>query len=236
RAAICAMKLIDQGIYFERQGEGFVYRPTIFSKGFSISAAEKEQLLAGFKQLERRFLIEGLGLIAVIALVFMTGLIATPTPIPWFLLLSVGAVLALAPLAIYRKRRLVEAVLGRPEPDVPRQPIRQALTRPRPLLAKGPAITIMRSVVVLLIVATIVIDVFAFIPLVVGLLPPDVLGQTADNKAIADALAHTLYSVPYWAGVAGVNACLLLSIWLLMGELRRIRAYFESKEPDEGRN
>ena len=218
------MKLLNPGYYFERSGDGFVYRPTLFSAGFSLSSAEKDRLFEEIKRLERRFLIEGFSMIAVIAGLFLAGVLTSPTPIPWFLFISVGALVLLSITVIHRKRRVAERTLGRHAADVPRLPIRQALTRPRPVLARRYAIPVLRSVIGLFLLATVVIDVLALAPIVVALLPQDLMGGRADGGAIAEALSHTLYSATYWTAIALVNVLLLACAGLLIWEVRRIRA------------
>jgi hypothetical protein len=226
------MKLLNQGIYFERLGDGFVYRPTIFSAGFSISSEEKDRLFGELKRLELRFLVEGLVVIALVAGLFMTGLLTSPTPVPWFVLLSMGAVLLLVPVAIRRKVRIMEKVLGRRDPDVPRMPLRQALVRPRPILAKRYTIPILRSMVGLFLVMAAVVDILAFSPVIVVFLPEHVMGQLASDEGIAEVLSQTLYSAPYWAVVALLNVVLLVCIRLLFSEIRRLRALPDLDEPE----
>jgi hypothetical protein len=226
------MKLLNQGIYFERLGDGFVYRPTIFSAGFSISSEEKDRLFGELKRLELRFLVEGLVVIALVAGLFMTGLLTSPTPVPWFVLLSMGAVLLLVPVAIRRKVRIMERVLGRRDPDVPRMPLRQALVRPRPILAKRYTIPILRSMVGLFLVMAAVVDILAFSPVIVVFLPEHVMGQLASDEGIAEVLSQTLYSAPYWAVVALLNVVLLVCIRLLFSEIRRLRALPDLDEPE----
>lgn len=225
------MNLLNPEYYFERSGDRFVYRPTIFSAGFSLSSGEKDRLFEEIKRLERRFLIEGLSLIALVAGMFMAGILTSPTPIPWFLLMSVGAVALLSVTVIHRKRRVVEIALGRRAADVPRMPIRQALTRPRPVLARRYAIPILRSVIGLFLLATVIIDVLALSPIVAALLPQDLTDGRADGDAIAEALSHTLYSATYWAAVALINVLLLACARLLAWEVRRIRALPDRDDP-----
>ena len=125
------MKLLIHHHYFERRGDGFIYRPTIFSAGFSLSSEQKDRLLSELLRLERRFLIGGFSLIILIAGVFMAGIVSSPTPIGWFMLTSIGAVALLFMTAIHRQRRLIDVILGHHTPDVPRMPIRQVLVRNR---------------------------------------------------------------------------------------------------------
>jgi hypothetical protein len=226
------MKLLNEGIYFKRLGDGFVYRPTIFSAGFSVSPEEKDRLFSELLRLERRFLIEGLILIALIAGMFMAGLVTSPTPIPWFVILSICAVVLLAPVAIHRKYRLTESILGRTSPDVPRMPLRQALTQPRPILAKRYTIPILRSMIVLFLPFTVVVDGLALSPILAVLLPQEFLDQLAKDKVIAEALSQTLYNPTYWAVVALINVILLACIRLLLLEIRRLRAHPDLNEPD----
>ena len=222
------MKLLIEGFYFERLGDGFVYRPTIFSAGFSISSEEKDQLLGALKRLELRFIFEGLCLIVVIAFIFMSGLVASPTPIPWFILLSIGAVLLLAPTALYRTHRIVKSVLGGRSPDVPRMPMRQALMRPRPVLAKRYTVPILRSVIGLFILAIVVVDIFALLPIIFALLPDG----PSNSEAVAEALSQTLYNSDYWLVFAAINFVLLTCARLIFLEMRRIRALPDTNELD----
>lgn len=125
------MKLQNQGHYFERRGDRFIYRPSIFSSGFSLSSEEKDRLLRELKRLNRRFLIEGFSLIVLIAGMFMAGIVRSPSPIAWFMLVSIGTVALLSITAIYRQRRLIDRTLGHHTPDVPRMPIQKVLGRNR---------------------------------------------------------------------------------------------------------
>ena len=49
-----AVNFLNQGYYFEPLGDGFVYRSTIFSPGYSVSSEEKDRLFAELKRLDER--------------------------------------------------------------------------------------------------------------------------------------------------------------------------------------
>lgn len=216
--------ILNQSYFFEPLGGWFVYRPNIFSRGYSVSRTEKDQLFAGLKRLHKRFLIEGLVAIAAVGAVFLSGAVTSPTPIPWFVIISVVAVLLIAPTAIIRERRLVGTVLGGRPPDVPRLALREALTRPRPMIAKRYALPVLRSIVVLFILMIIIMDVFALVPVVAAFLPELFPGQAVYDEKLHEALAQTFHSPVYWAVVAALNLLLLLCIRLLKRELARLRA------------
>ena len=229
-----AMKLLNQGHYFERRGDKFIYRPTIFSAGFLLSSEEKDRLFGELKRLERRFFVEGFILIALIAGVFMAGILRSSTPIAWFLLVSIGAVSLLSITAIYRQRRLIDTTLGHHTPDVSRKPIRQALAQPRPILAKRYAIPIMRSMIGLILLATIAVDAFALFPIIAASRSRQIADGPADNEAITEMLSLTLYNVEYWVVIAAINVVLLLCAVFLVREERRLRALpdFDGPEMD----
>jgi hypothetical protein len=226
------MKFLVEGFYFERLGDGFVYRPTNFSAGYSVSTEEKERLLGALKRLELRFLIEGLTLIVLIGGLFLTGSVTSPTPIPWFILLSISAVLLLAPTAFYRKRRIVKRILGGRTPDVPRIPLRQALMQPRPVIAKRYTIPILKSLVGLFILATVVVDIFALSPIIAALFPGQFIAGRTDSEAVAQALTHTLYNANYWLVFAAINVVLLTCGRLIYLEMKRIRALPDMNDVD----
>ena len=218
------MKLFDQDYYFERHGDKFVYRTTIFSAGFSLSAEEKDRLFRKLKRLERRFLVEGFSLIVLIAGVFMAGIVRSPTPIAWFMFVSIGAVVLLFITGIYRRRRLVDTTLGHHTPDVPRMPFGQALVQPRPVLAKRYTIPIMRSMIGLVLLATIAVDALALYP-VIGALRSSRFADGPDGgAAIAEMLPLTLYNVQYWTIVVAINIVLLVCVGLMLRVVRQLRA------------
>lgn len=218
------MKLLNEGLYFEPAGDGFIYRPTVFSAGFTVSADEKELLYRAILRLELRYLIEGFCVVAVIAALFLFGIIASPTPILWFAILSIVAVIAMLPIAIRRRGRAVRTVLGERTPDVPRRPWREALMRPRPLMPGRHVIPVLRSVLGLFVLAAAFVDLAALSPLVVPLLPQDVLASADRDGTVTKVLEQTLYSGLYWAIVAATNAVLMFCILLMKKEIKRIRS------------
>ncbi|NNE82978.1 MAG: hypothetical protein HKN28_03310 [Alphaproteobacteria bacterium] len=225
------MKLLNQGHYFERRGNKFIYRPTIFSAGFLLSSEQKDRLLGELTRLQRRFFVEGVILIALVAGVFMAGIVRSPAPIAWFMLASIGTVLLLFITAIYRQRRLIDAILGHYTPDVPRKPIQQALAQPRPILARRYAIPIMRSTIGLILLATIAVDAFALFPIIAALRSRQIADGPADNEAITEMLSLTLYNVQYWLVIAAINIVLLLCAVFLVREERRLRALSDFDGP-----
>jgi hypothetical protein len=92
----------------------------VFSDGYDISEAEKDALFTGLKRLQFGVLLLGGVIIALIGLLFMTGMIQTQMPIPWFMVSSILAAAVLTLVALHRRDRLVSRVLGNRAPDVPR--------------------------------------------------------------------------------------------------------------------
>lgn len=115
------MSFWNEAFYFEKRGDRYVYRHNVLSDGYDISEAEKDALFAGLKRLQFGVLILGGVIIAVSALLFMTGTIQTQMPILWFMISSILAAAILTLLALYRRDRLVSQVLGNRAPDVPRR-------------------------------------------------------------------------------------------------------------------
>jgi hypothetical protein len=60
------MAFWNEAFYFERRGDRYIYRPTIFSAGFDVSADEKKKLFRGLKQLNWQFLFGDLFLLDVL--------------------------------------------------------------------------------------------------------------------------------------------------------------------------
>ena len=105
------MAFWNEAYFFERRGERYVYRPTVFSAGFDVSADEKEELFQGLIRLNWQVLIWGLLLVGCIAAAFMTGLVQTNAKVQWFLFSSIVIVAVLTLIAIDYRDRLVSRIL-----------------------------------------------------------------------------------------------------------------------------
>lgn len=217
------MSFWNEDFYFQKRGDRYVYRPTVFSAGFDISESEKDRLFAGLKRLQWRSLSEGLLAIALIAILFMTGMIESEKPIPWFLVASILAVAALGLTVLRRRDQLVFEILGPRSPDVPRLPIGQALATPRPKIGRQYAIPVLRSVVFLFALTIAVIDALV-VYLVVTAYHARRIAEGPDEIASMERFfAHTVDSWQFWAVVAGLNAGLITVLVMLIFEVRRLR-------------
>ena len=208
------MVLWNQANYFEKRNAGYVYRPTAFALGFSISEREKDLLCRDLRRLEVRFLIEGGLLIALIAGVFMTGLIEVGAPIAWFMFCSVVCVALLAATAIYRRDRLVGRVLGHRTPDVARRPFKQAFAGQRPSINKQHAIMVLQSIVVLFALALAIGD-----ALILYLIF-NANGSSGLGEIVTGGIGHA----GLWAAAAVFNVVLIAGMVFAMRQVRHLRA------------
>jgi len=218
------MSFWNKIFYFEKHGDRYVYRPTAFSEGFDISESEKDQLLRGLNRLMWRFLIEGGILIALIAGLFMTGVIETQKPIPWFMVSGVVALAALAMIEFYRRDRLVAQVLGRRAPDVPRLSIKQALANPRPLVTKRDAILVFQSVIVLLGLAIAAGDALVLYAIATAFRSGQFAEGPEETAAITTLLSLTASNAVFWVVVVLFNAVLFAGVVFSILQVRRLRA------------
>jgi hypothetical protein len=207
------MALLNQACCFEKRDADYVYRPTLFSPGFSISEHEKDLLFTDLRRLERSLLIKGGLFIALTASVFMTGVIETGAPIAWFMFCSIIGVTLLAAIAIYRRDRLVRRVLGDRDPDVARAPSRQALVESKLSINKRFAIKVLQSTIILFAVVLAACDalVFYVVLLAGGSLEPDGL--------VTRGMEHV------WLGVvvAALNVVLVTGMVFAARQVRRLR-------------
>jgi len=218
------MSFWNETFYFEKHGDRYVYRPTVFSEGFDISESEKDHLVRELKRLIWRFLLEGGILIALTAGLFMTGVIETQSPIPWFMVSSVVALAALAVTVFYRRDRLVEKVLGRRAPDVPRLPSRQALAKPRPLVTKRYAIPVLQSAIILFGL-TIAAGDGLVLYVIVAAFRSGQFAEGPEETAAAEALLSlTASNTAFWAAILLFNAALFAGVVFLILQVRRLRA------------
>lgn len=218
------MSFWNEAFYFQKRGDRYVYRPTVFSEGFDISEPEKNQLFRELKRLQWRFLLEGGALIALTALVFMTGVIETQMPIPWFMISSIFAVTVLALTALYRRDRLVFRILGHRAREVPRLPLRQALAQPRPLVGKRYAIPVLQSVGILFGLAIVTVDVLVVYLTVSAYRSRQSAEGPEEIAAAEEFVSLTTNNWEFWAAVAVFNAVLFACIVWLIPQVRRLRA------------
>ena len=223
------MSFWNESFYFEKRGDRYVYRPTVFSAGFDISESEKDHLFRDLKRLEWRFLFEGFVLLALIAGLFMTAVIESQTPIPWFMFFSVVALAALAVIGFYRRDRLVERVLGHRTPDVPRLPLRQALVRPRPLVTKRFAIPVLQSVIVLLGLTIAAGDALVLYLIVAAYRSRQFAEGPEETAKFEELLSLILSNAGFWLLVALFNAVLVASVVFAIRQVRLLRATPEFK-------
>ncbi|NKB48988.1 MAG: hypothetical protein GKS02_06440 [Alphaproteobacteria bacterium] len=218
------MKLLSQSHFFELHGDKFVYRPTPFSMGFSVSAEEKDRLHGQLERLGRRVLTEAIVAMAAVVVAFFIETSIGSSPTPWFLVAAILAVALLSLTAFHRQRRIVGATFGDRRPDVGRLPLRQALTRPRPVFAKRYTLRILHGVIGMLLLVIVAVDALALFPIMAAFRSRRYADGLADHEAIAEMLSLTLYNPQYWAIVAGMNVILLLFVGLMVMENRRLRA------------
>ena len=142
-------------------------RSILWPRSKHVSADEKEELFRGLKRQSWQISLVALVLAGCIAGALMTGLIETNAKVQWFQISSILMVAVLAVIAIHGRDRLASRILGNRSPDVPRLPIRQALTRSRRPIGKQYAVPVLWSAAILLglamgtVDATIVYLVFA---------------------------------------------------------------------------
>ena len=208
------MVLWNQTYCFEKRNSGYIYRPTAFAHGFSISEREKDLLLRDLRRLEGRFLIEGAVLIALVAALFMSGVIEIGAPIVWFMFLSVVGVTVLAATAVYRRDRLVARVLGDRSPDIPRLPLRHALMTPKPAVSRHRAISILKSVAVLLGLALAAGDALVFYVIFIA------SRSLGSDELVALGMGHA----GLWVTVAVFNLVLIAGMVFAMRQVQRLRA------------
>lgn len=224
------MSFWNEDFYFEKRGDRYVYRPTVLSEGFDVSESEKDRLFAALKRLQWRSLLEGAIAITVLALAFMTGAIETKMPIQWFLISAILAVAVLGLTVAHRRDRQVSDILGGRRPDVPRLPFRQALSRPRPVIARRYAVPVLRSVVVLFGLAIALCDALVVYLVVTAYRSQEIAEGTKEMAAVEQFFALTVHSWEFWAVVFVINAVLIGCIAALIAQVRILRARLDSDE------
>ena len=219
------MSFWNEQFFFEPHGDRYIYRPTVFSPGITVSESEKEALFRALKQFEWRALGEGSVVVAVDAALFMTGTIAVREPIFWFMVWGVIGIAALGATLLYRRDRLTDRILGHRPPDVPRLGFKQAMTKPRPLIGKRYAVPVLQSVVVLLGLTLVATDgLFAY--LVVTAYRSRQVAEGPDAIAAATRFADlTLGNPGFWIAVVLLNAVLIATMAFFRRQVRRLRAH-----------
>lgn len=218
------MSFWNEAFYFERRGDRYVYRPTVFSAGFDVSAPEKDELFRGLERLNWRCLLEGGVVIVLAAGAFMAGVIETRDQIQWFLVSSILIVAALAVSFLYRRDRLTSRILGHRAPDVPRLPIRQALARPRPLVGQRYALPVLRSVGILLGLTMVAADALVLYVILAAYRAGQIAEGAEEIAAVERLVSLTLKNPAFWLVVGLFNAVLLAAVVFLIRLLRRLRA------------
>jgi len=217
------MSFWNEGVYFERRGDRFVYRATLLSPGFDISASEKDSLFRALARLQWRTLAEGLGLVAAIAVLFMSGVTGVQQPIPWFLICGIGGIAVLALSVLRRRDRLIVRVLGRRTPDLPRWPLRQAMAKPQPLVSKRYGIPVLRSVIVLFACAMAAGDGLATYVVLAAYRARWVAQWPEDMTAADELLSLTVGEAWFWVALALFNAILFAAAFAMHRSVRRLR-------------
>ena len=217
------MSFWNESFYFEKHGDRYVYRRTVFSAGFDISESEKERLLRELKRLQWRFFFEGIILLALVAGLFMSAVIESQTPILWFMFFSIVTLAALAITAFYWSDKLIVRVLGHRKPDVPRLPMGQALVKPRPFVTARFAISVFQSVIVLLGLAIAAGDALVLY-VVVAVYRSRQLAEGPEDTAAVEELLSLTSNAGFWMVVALFNAVLLVSVVFCIRQVRHLRA------------
>jgi hypothetical protein len=209
------MAFWNEAFYFERRGDRYVYRPTIFSAGFDVSVDEKEELFRGLKRLNWQISLWGLVLVGCIGGAFMTGLIETNAKIQWFQISGTLIVAVLAVISINWRDRLASRILKNRSPDIPRLPIRQMLTKSRRPIGKQYAVPVLRSVAILMGLATGTVD--AVIVFLVFTVAKDVGA-----------------AIKFWLLVGVFNAIMLATIVFAINQARLVskKVKIESRAAD----
>ena len=217
------MSIWNQGYYFEPAGERYVYRPTVFSRGYDVSKDEKDRLFRELKRLEWRSFREAFLAVTLVAILFLTGVIHGETVVLWFVLIGSLAVIALAATSTARKKQLISRVMGDRNPDVPRLPLTTAVSAHRPLVAKRYSLPVVRGAVIVTSLCLVIVNALAFYSLFAAYQA----GQFADGPdyamSVEALLAAIVYSVDYWMLVALMNASLMAFVLILVIHLRRLR-------------
>lgn len=219
------MSFFNEAFWFEKRGERYVYRPTVFSAGFDVSVDEKDALFRGLTQLGWRSLAEGAVLIALGAgAVLLGGVTDTREQITWFLSGAILGIAALAAADFRRRDRLKSRVLGNRAADVPRLSFRQALAQPRPMVGQRFAVPVLRSAGVLIGFATVAGDgLVAWLILTVSRAVR--IAEGAEQVAAAERLASlTLHSPAFWLAVALFNAVSAAAVLFAFRQARRLRS------------
>jgi uncharacterized membrane protein YbhN (UPF0104 family) len=217
------MSFWNEAFFFEKYGDRYVYRPTVLSAGFDVSETEKDRLFRGLLRLQRRFLIEGFVVLALIFGFFQIAVFNSQRSITWFMISSLIVLSALAVVLLHRRDRLIRQVLGDRTPEVPRLPFREALARPRPLVSTRLAIPILKSVVVLHGLVIGAGDAFVLYVVVVAFGSRQSAEAPEELSAALKALSDVLNGVGFWVVVGLFNVILLVSITFFVRQMRRLR-------------
>jgi hypothetical protein len=152
------MKFLSDRYWFEPLGQSFVFRKTLFSRGYLLSEAEKSNLSAALGHFQRRTFAECLGLIAIAMLIAAIGSGGGGAALFRFAISMLIAIVVYAPYSIFRQNRLVSECLAGKAATLDRMPFREAMTHPRPLLKKRIALKLLGSVRFLIVLGALAMN------------------------------------------------------------------------------
>ena len=217
------MSIWNQGYYFEHAGDRYIYRPSAFSRGYGVSKDEKDRLFNELTRLEWRSFVEAFLAVGLVATLILSGLIQGEALFFWFILIAALAVVVLTSAGMARKKKLIARVMGDRGPDVPRLPLKTAVSAHRPLVAKRYSLPVVRGAAIVAGLCLAVVNAFVAYSMVAAYRA----GQFADGPdhtmSVEALLAAVVYSSSYWVLVALLNACLLAFILVLLIHLGRLR-------------
>lgn len=213
------MTFWSQGLYFEADGEGYVYRPTPFSAGYRVSKTEKDALFNSLKSQQRMTLRKSLVALGVIALPFLAASLSLSHALIGYLVVATVVIPILALTTIRQRWRDAHKILGGRPPDLPRERFWHVLTAPRLLIAKQYAIPLLKSTMAILALCLAVGDGAAGYLLYAAF----DAGEATVPELGMSLRAATYYRFEFWAVLGLFNALLIFAIALLAWEMRRIR-------------
>jgi hypothetical protein len=217
------MAFLNEEAFFEKRGDRYVFRPSPFSAGYDVSKEEKNKLVAGLKRIDQRSLIEALGALALIASLFLAGVVRSETPVGWILAFFTLALVVVTWRSLQQRNGPIKQALGNRAPDIRRLPFWTALWRSRPLVANRVAVPVLRVVIVLLLLFLAANNVLAFMPVLAALHSRAVADAAAKHAEVAEILSRTLHNEAFWMALLLFNLVVIVAIVGLGIELRHRR-------------
>jgi hypothetical protein len=120
--------------------------------------------------------------------------------------------------------RLTSRVLGNRTADVPRLPLRRALTQPRPVIRVRYAIPVLWSVCVLVCLTIAAGDALVLYVIFAAYRAGLIAERPEEIAAVEKLLSLTANNLAFWVVVAVFNAILIAAVILLICQVRSIRA------------